>query len=136
MEECLYHEPAHDATLDSFRCVKTAIKLLQQSKSNDKHPYLPKARLLARKYLTHFKLQFGEADADVLTVINFLESPGCDNPTCFMVNTTITADLKSAGSAAGLKKCGRCGNKSYCCRECQVAHFKGGHKLECHPSQG
>ncbi len=30
-----------------------------------------------------------------------------------------------------LSKCSGCGITKYCGRDCQVAHWKGGHKAEC-----
>ena len=48
------------------------------------------------------------------------------------------ADLPPAGqcclctlSSPDLKKCSRCGEVAYCCKECQVAHWKRRHKNEC-----
>ena len=34
-------------------------------------------------------------------------------------------------AAPNLKACGRCGDAAYCSRECQIAHWKGGHKKKC-----
>ncbi|KAG2491768.1 hypothetical protein HYH03_009929 [Edaphochlamys debaryana] len=50
--------------------------------------------------------------------------PACSNPAC----ASLAGD-----SEAGLRRqqCGRCGRASYCCRECQVAHWKAGHKEAC-----
>jgi hypothetical protein len=41
------------------------------------------------------------------------EKPGCSNP--------------------GGKKCARCMKATYCSKECQTAHWKGGHKSACAP---
>ncbi|GFR51239.1 hypothetical protein Agub_g13614 [Astrephomene gubernaculifera] len=49
---------------------------------------------------------------------------GCGNPGCTNLAGDSEADVK-------LKKCGRCGQVGYCCRECQVAHWKAGHKEAC-----
>ncbi|KAG2494707.1 hypothetical protein HYH03_007221 [Edaphochlamys debaryana] len=48
----------------------------------------------------------------------------CANTAC--VNVTGDREL-------GLKvqQCGRCGRVSYCCRECQLAHWRAGHKEAC-----
>jgi hypothetical protein len=37
-----------------------------------------------------------------------------------------------------LKLCTRCRSVSYCCKDCQVAHWKAGHKRECQeqPAEG
>jgi hypothetical protein len=32
---------------------------------------------------------------------------------------------------AGTKKCGRCGERRYCRRECQAEHWRDGHREEC-----
>ncbi|KAG2491769.1 hypothetical protein HYH03_009930 [Edaphochlamys debaryana] len=50
--------------------------------------------------------------------------PACSSPAC----ASLAGD-----SEAGLRRqqCGRCGRASYCCRECQVAHWKAGHKEAC-----
>ncbi|KAG2501472.1 hypothetical protein HYH03_001251 [Edaphochlamys debaryana] len=50
--------------------------------------------------------------------------PACSNPAC--------ANL-AGDSEAGLwlRKCGGCGQVSYCCRECQTAHWRSGHKQSC-----
>ncbi|KAG2493408.1 hypothetical protein HYH03_008534 [Edaphochlamys debaryana] len=50
--------------------------------------------------------------------------PACSNPAC--------ANL-AGDSEAGrqLQQCGRCGRASYCCRECQTAHWRSGHKEAC-----
>lgn len=42
-----------------------------------------------------------------------------------------TRDKDAAGNFLTLKKCQRCGQVVYCCRACQVAHWKAGHKREC-----
>ena len=34
-------------------------------------------------------------------------------------------------AASNLKACGRCGDAAYCSRECQIAHWKRGHKKKC-----
>ncbi|GFR44815.1 hypothetical protein Agub_g6152 [Astrephomene gubernaculifera] len=49
---------------------------------------------------------------------------GCGNPGCANLAGDSEAEVK-------LKKCGRCGAVGYCCRECQVAHWKAGHKEAC-----
>ncbi|KAG2491771.1 hypothetical protein HYH03_009932 [Edaphochlamys debaryana] len=50
--------------------------------------------------------------------------PACSHPACVSL---------AGDSEAGLRRqqCGRCGRASYCCRECQVAHWKAGHKEAC-----
>ncbi|KAG2481929.1 hypothetical protein HYH03_019117 [Edaphochlamys debaryana] len=50
--------------------------------------------------------------------------PACSNPAC--------ANL-AGDSEAGLplRLCGRCGRASYCCRECQTAHWQAGHRGAC-----
>ncbi|KAG2494709.1 hypothetical protein HYH03_007223 [Edaphochlamys debaryana] len=48
----------------------------------------------------------------------------CANPACVNLEGDSEADLK-------LQQCGRCGRVWYCCRECQVAHWKAGHKKAC-----
>ncbi|KAG2494684.1 hypothetical protein HYH03_007200 [Edaphochlamys debaryana] len=50
--------------------------------------------------------------------------PVCANPACVNLAGDSEAGLK-------LQQCGRCGKVSYCCRECQVAHWKAGHKEAC-----
>ena len=45
-------------------------------------------------------------------------SRSCDNPCC----DNISADLKA---------CSNCTIKFYCGKECQVSHWKSGHKMEC-----
>ena len=36
-----------------------------------------------------------------------------------------------ASSGTSLKSCSRCGIVFYCCRDCQLAHWKAGHKGNC-----
>ncbi len=48
----------------------------------------------------------------------------CSNPACL--------DLRGESEAERpLKACGGCGAAAYCCRECQVAHWRAGHKEAC-----
>ncbi|GFR44844.1 hypothetical protein Agub_g6187 [Astrephomene gubernaculifera] len=49
---------------------------------------------------------------------------GCGNPGCANLAGDSEAEVK-------LKGCGRCGAVGYCCRECQVAHWRAGHKEVC-----
>ncbi|GFR48874.1 hypothetical protein Agub_g10719 [Astrephomene gubernaculifera] len=49
---------------------------------------------------------------------------GCGNPGCSNLAEDSEAEVK-------LQACGRCGQVGYCCRECQVAHWKAGHKEAC-----
>ncbi|GFR48902.1 hypothetical protein Agub_g10850 [Astrephomene gubernaculifera] len=49
---------------------------------------------------------------------------GCGNPHCSNLAGDSEAEVK-------LKACGRCGQVGYCCRECQVAHWRAGHKEAC-----
>ncbi|KAG2488143.1 hypothetical protein HYH03_013288 [Edaphochlamys debaryana] len=50
--------------------------------------------------------------------------PACSNPACVSL---------AGDSEAGrrLQLCGRCGRVAYCCRECQTAHWRAGHKEAC-----
>ncbi|GLC41689.1 hypothetical protein PLESTB_000688200 [Pleodorina starrii] len=48
----------------------------------------------------------------------------CANPSCVNLEGDSEAEL-------GLAACGGCGAVGYCCRECQVAHWRAGHKAEC-----
>ncbi|KXZ46456.1 hypothetical protein GPECTOR_43g892 [Gonium pectorale] len=51
--------------------------------------------------------------------------PGrCANPRCANLESDSEADLT-------LKACAGCGTVGYCCRPCQTAHWRGGHKDEC-----
>ncbi|KAG2487089.1 hypothetical protein HYH03_014333 [Edaphochlamys debaryana] len=47
--------------------------------------------------------------------------PACANPACANLAGDSEAALK-------LQQCGRCGRASYCCRDCQMAHWRAGHK--------
>ncbi|GFR40734.1 hypothetical protein Agub_g1344 [Astrephomene gubernaculifera] len=51
---------------------------------------------------------------------------GCGNPGCANLEGDSEAGVK-------LKGCGRCGTVGYCCRECQLEHWRapGGHKEAC-----
>ncbi|GFR44768.1 hypothetical protein Agub_g6099 [Astrephomene gubernaculifera] len=49
---------------------------------------------------------------------------GCGNPGCTSLAGDSEAEVK-------LMKCGRCGTVGYCCRDCQAAHWKAGHKEAC-----
>ncbi|KAG2488159.1 hypothetical protein HYH03_013302 [Edaphochlamys debaryana] len=50
--------------------------------------------------------------------------PACSNPACVSL---------AGDSEAGrlLQLCGRCRREAYCCRECQTAHWRAGHKEAC-----
>ncbi|KAG2495704.1 hypothetical protein HYH03_006304 [Edaphochlamys debaryana] len=48
----------------------------------------------------------------------------CDNPACASLAGDSEAGLR-------LRQCGRCGRASYCCRECQTAHWRAGHREAC-----
>ncbi|KAG2494648.1 hypothetical protein HYH03_007164 [Edaphochlamys debaryana] len=50
--------------------------------------------------------------------------PPCANPNCFNIAGDSEAELK-------LQRCGKCKSVSYCCRECQMAHWRAGHKEAC-----
>ncbi|GFR44769.1 hypothetical protein Agub_g6100 [Astrephomene gubernaculifera] len=54
---------------------------------------------------------------------------GCGNPGCTNLAGDSEAEVK-------LKACGRCGAVGYCCRECQVAHWRAGHKEACGRGHG
>lgn len=45
----------------------------------------------------------------------------CDGPAC----------LNQEADVAQFKRCGQCRGPRYCTRECQVAHWKQGHKAQC-----
>ncbi|GLC37264.1 hypothetical protein PLESTB_001142300 [Pleodorina starrii] len=53
-----------------------------------------------------------------------LPLPACANPAC----TRLEGDSEAA---VALRACGGCGAVSYCCRECQTAHWRAGHKVAC-----
>ncbi|KAG2483385.1 hypothetical protein HYH03_017737 [Edaphochlamys debaryana] len=55
--------------------------------------------------------------------------PACSNPACANLAGDSEAGLR-------LQRCGRCGQASYCCRDCQTAHWKAGHKEACGGSSG
>ncbi|KAG2491575.1 hypothetical protein HYH03_010143 [Edaphochlamys debaryana] len=48
----------------------------------------------------------------------------CANHACVNLSGDSEGELQ-------LQQCGRCGRVSYCCRECQVAHWRAGHKEAC-----
>ncbi len=50
----------------------------------------------------------------------------CSYPSCVSMSCDSEVEL-----LRGLKACGRCGAAWYCCRECQVAHWREGHKAVC-----
>ncbi|KAG2486372.1 hypothetical protein HYH03_014952 [Edaphochlamys debaryana] len=50
--------------------------------------------------------------------------PACSNPACANLAGDSEAGLR-------LQQCGRCGRASYCCRDCQTAHWRSGHKEAC-----
>ncbi|KAG2485235.1 hypothetical protein HYH03_016021 [Edaphochlamys debaryana] len=55
--------------------------------------------------------------------------PACANPACASMEGDSEADVR-------LQQCGRCRRVSYCCRECQTAHWKGGHQAVCGAGSG
>ncbi|KAG2492565.1 hypothetical protein HYH03_009227 [Edaphochlamys debaryana] len=55
--------------------------------------------------------------------------PACSNPACANLAGDSEVGLR-------LQQCGRCGQASYCCRECQTAHWKAGHKEACGGGSG
>ncbi|KAG2487476.1 hypothetical protein HYH03_013898 [Edaphochlamys debaryana] len=50
--------------------------------------------------------------------------PVCANPACASLEGDSEADVR-------LQQCARCRRVSYCCRECQMAHWRAGHKAKC-----
>ncbi|GLC46744.1 hypothetical protein PLESTB_001358900 [Pleodorina starrii] len=50
--------------------------------------------------------------------------PTCANPNCLNLEGDSEAGLRLAA-------CGRCGAAWYCCRDCQTAHWRAGHRAEC-----
>ncbi|GLC43618.1 hypothetical protein PLESTB_000401000 [Pleodorina starrii] len=48
----------------------------------------------------------------------------CANPACVNLEGDSEAGLRLAA-------CGRCGAALYCCRDCQTAHWRAGHRAEC-----
>jgi hypothetical protein len=48
----------------------------------------------------------------------------CSYPACAVLSGNSEADAK-------LQACARCGAAWYCCKECQVAHWKADHKQAC-----
>ncbi|KAG2501474.1 hypothetical protein HYH03_001253 [Edaphochlamys debaryana] len=55
--------------------------------------------------------------------------PACSNPACANLAGDSEAGLR-------LQKCGGCGQASYCCRECQTAHWRSGYKEACASGSG
>ncbi|KAG2501484.1 hypothetical protein HYH03_001262 [Edaphochlamys debaryana] len=55
--------------------------------------------------------------------------PACSNPACANLAGDSEAGLR-------LRQCGGCGQASYCCRECQTAHWRSGHKEACGGGSG
>ncbi|KXZ47497.1 hypothetical protein GPECTOR_35g935 [Gonium pectorale] len=53
----------------------------------------------------------------------------CANPTCANLEGDSEADL-------ALKACARCGSVGYCCRPCQLEHWRAGHKGACGRERG
>ncbi|GLC47916.1 hypothetical protein PLESTB_000039400 [Pleodorina starrii] len=70
--------------------------------------------------------------ADLLAAGRALASPAevaavlrtCANPACVNLEGDSEAGLRLAA-------CGRCGAAWYCCRDCQTAHWRAGHRAEC-----
>ncbi|KXZ44192.1 hypothetical protein GPECTOR_71g553 [Gonium pectorale] len=54
----------------------------------------------------------------------------CGNPAC----TVLVGD--SEAERPPLKACAGCGTVGYCCRDCQVAHWRAGHKEACTRAAG
>ncbi|KAG2484515.1 hypothetical protein HYH03_016655 [Edaphochlamys debaryana] len=50
--------------------------------------------------------------------------PVCGNPACVSLAGDSEAGLR-------LQQCGRCRRVSYCCKECQMAHWRAGHEAAC-----
>ncbi|PNH11958.1 hypothetical protein TSOC_001164 [Tetrabaena socialis] len=50
----------------------------------------------------------------------------CSHPGCISL-----AGDSEAEAEAGLVECGRCGAARYCCADCQVAHWRAGHREAC-----
>ncbi|KAG2498717.1 hypothetical protein HYH03_003457 [Edaphochlamys debaryana] len=48
----------------------------------------------------------------------------CSSPACVELE-------RDNDSPPRLRQCGGCGRASYCCRACQTAHWRAGHKAEC-----
>ncbi|KAG2498201.1 hypothetical protein HYH03_003954 [Edaphochlamys debaryana] len=55
--------------------------------------------------------------------------PACSHPACANLAGDSEAGLR-------LRQCGRCGQAGYCCRECQTAHWRGGHRQACGGGSG
>ncbi|KAG2494847.1 hypothetical protein HYH03_007087 [Edaphochlamys debaryana] len=55
--------------------------------------------------------------------------PACSHPACANLAGDSEAGLR-------LKQCGGCGQASYCCQECQKAHWRAGHKEACGGGSG
>ncbi|KAG2486781.1 hypothetical protein HYH03_014580 [Edaphochlamys debaryana] len=53
----------------------------------------------------------------------------CSYPAC----ASLAGDSEAG---ARLQQCGRCGQASYCCRDCQTAHWRAGHKEACSGGAG
>lgn len=82
---------------------------------------------VGRRYLPLLFAQFGRDDADIIAIRDrFLAVPSCSNPNCFETSVAVAETALPV-----LKACSKCHAAAYCCRECQVAHFKNGHKAAC-----
>ena len=62
------------------------------------------------------------------------EKGGCKGESCGVGSQSPRVCCSNTGcevSGESLKACGRCKMARYCERDCQVAHWKAGHKKDC-----
>lgn len=54
----------------------------------------------------------------------------CSNPTCGNTESKFGIHLEN-NEIGEFKNCSRCKATCYCSKDCQIAHWRNGHKQEC-----
>lgn len=117
---CCNHSPVYESSSRMFHVCIDLIDL-------DPSEYPHEAKTMIRRYVPLMKATFGNDDQDVRRIETEILSQDSNSETLRRCECC-------KASKENLLVCSRCYLVHYCSKECQVKHWKSGHKAQCIPS--